>query len=47
MVASKHTLNFLQPSLSVIQQDIFKKIMLIVYTWDKKNFCLYFETKKT
>ena len=47
MVASKHTLNFLHASLSVIQQDIFKKIMLVVYTWDEKNFCLYFEKKKT
>ena len=43
-----HTLNFLHSSLSVIQQEIFKKIVLIAHTWDERNFYyLHFETKET
>ena len=43
-----HTLNFLHSSLSVvIQQEIFKKIVLVVHTWDERNFYLHFETKET
>ena len=45
VVALKQTLNFLHSSLSVIQQEIFKKIVLIVHTWDESNFYLHFETK--
>ena len=45
MVALKQTLNSLHSSLSVIQQEIFKKIVLIVHTWDESNFYLHFETK--
>ena len=45
MVALKQTLNSLHSSLSVIQQEIFKKIVLIVRTWDESNFYLHFETK--
>ena len=43
-----HTLNFLHSSLSVvIQQEIFKKIVLVVHTWDERNFYLHFEIKET
>ena len=42
-----HTLNFLYSSLSVVQQEIFKKIVLFVHTWDQRNFHLHFETKET
>ena len=42
-----YTLNFLHPYLSLIQQEIFKKIMLIVHIWDERNFYLHFETKDT
>ena len=47
MVASKYTLNFQQFSLFVIQQEIFKKIVLAIHAWDKTNFYLHFETKET
>ena len=44
---SVQTLNFLHSSLSILQQEIFKKIVLIVHTWGEKNFHLHFETKET
>ena len=42
-----HTLNSLHSSLSVIQQDIFKKIVLVVHTYEERNFHLHFEIKDT
>ena len=39
--------NFLHSSRSVIQQEIFQKIVHIVYTWDQTNFYLYLETTDT
>ena len=42
-----YTLNILDSSLSIIQQEIFKKIDLVVHTWDERNFYFYLETKET
>ena len=41
------TLNFQHSSLSVIQQEIFKKIVLMVHTWDEWNLYLHVQTTKT
>ena len=42
-----HTPNFLNSSLSEIQQEIFKKIVLVVHTYDEKSFYLCYETRET
>ena len=42
-----YTLNILDSSLSIIQQEIFKKINLVVHTWDERNLYFYLETKET
>ena len=39
--------NFLHTSLSLTQKEIFKKIVLVVHTWDERNFYLHFERKET
>ena len=41
-----HRLNFLLFSF-VMQQKILKKIVLVLHTWDERNFFLHFETKET
>ena len=47
MIASKHTLKFLHSSLSVIHEELFKKIVQFVHIWNLRNFYLHFETKGT
>ena len=42
-----HTPNFLNSSLSEIQQEIFKKIVLVVHTYGERSFYLYWETRET